>query len=79
VVSAITATSFVWKKFIMNGDGGSVIHPLPLMETPEIADTFSADAIIAALKAIQERRTDYALFLTRGVSCGEFPARGSQF
>lgn len=53
-----------------DADGDSVLEPLPLMQPGEIAGTFSADAIVVALKSIRERRIDYAQFLREIMEAG---------
>ena len=51
-----------------DADGDSVLEPLP--QAAEIADTFSADAIVVALEAIRERRIDYPQFLREIMEAG---------
>ena len=50
--------------------GPSVIHPLPLMDAPEIAAVFSAEPIVAAIRAIQEQRINYDHFLREIMQAG---------
>ena len=50
-------------------DGENHVVPLPLEPRP-IAPTFSADAVVAALRAIQQRQIRYPEFLTRILDAG---------
>jgi uncharacterized protein YbcV (DUF1398 family) len=53
--------------YLPNGENHVV--PLPL-EARTIARTFSADAVVAALRAIQQRQIRYPEFLTRILDAG---------
>ncbi|HWB54261.1 MAG TPA: DUF1398 family protein [Tepidisphaeraceae bacterium] len=50
--------------------GDSLTDPLPLSDAPEIAEQFSANAVVAALRAIQQKKIDYAQFLRQIMSAG---------
>ena len=53
-----------------NAAGDSVTDPLPLADPPNIAEEFSADGVVAALRSIQQGKTDYAQFLRQIMSAG---------
>ncbi|HEX3216797.1 MAG TPA: DUF1398 family protein [Aestuariivirgaceae bacterium] len=69
-VERYTADLVRLEKIHYAAGGESVIEPLPLTDVPEIAETFSEHAVIAALEAIQERRTDYPQFLRQIMKAG---------
>ena len=50
--------------------GDSVTEPLPLRDVPPIAYAFSADAVVAALRSIQQRQLDYPQVLRRIMTAG---------
>jgi uncharacterized protein YbcV (DUF1398 family) len=50
--------------------GDSLTDPQPLADAPEIAEPFSADAVVAALRAIQQKKIDYPQFLRQIMSAG---------
>ena len=50
--------------------GDSVTEPLPLTDVPAIADAFSADGVVATLRAIQQRQLDYPQFLRQIMAAG---------
>jgi uncharacterized protein YbcV (DUF1398 family) len=50
--------------------GDSVSEPLPLSDVPAIAEAFSADRVVAALQAIQQRQSAYPQFLRQIMEAG---------
>ncbi|HEX6958633.1 MAG TPA: DUF1398 domain-containing protein [Ferrovibrio sp.] len=56
------------KTYYMPG-GESHVEPLPL-GSQAIAQSFSADSVVAALRAIQERQIDYVEFLGQIIAAG---------
>jgi uncharacterized protein YbcV (DUF1398 family) len=53
-----------------DGAGTSFDEILPLADAPAIAAAFNADAVVAAVKAIQRKEIGYAEFLRRIMSNG---------
>lgn len=50
--------------------GDSLAEPMPLTDAPEIADQFSSEAVVAALRASQQKKIDYPQFLRQIMSAG---------
>lgn len=50
--------------------GDAVSEPLPLIDPPDINNTWSADGVTAAVRAIQQQQIDYPQFLRRIMSAG---------
>ncbi len=69
-VERYTADLVRLEKIHYEAGGDSVVEPLPLTNAPEVADGFSAEAIIEALRAIQAGRTDYPQFLRQIMAAG---------
>lgn len=50
--------------------GDSVVSPLPLAEGPQVAQAWSVEGVVAAVRAIQQRQIDYPRFLRQIMSSG---------
>jgi uncharacterized protein YbcV (DUF1398 family) len=69
-VQAYTADLIALRKTYYDAGGEAVDKPMPLVESPSVADNFNSDAVVATVKAIQQGQIGYAEFLQRIMKAG---------